>query len=120
MKLNTISVSILAATMITISGISALETITNAVVQEEGDWKTYISPDYKFSIEYPSGLDVKYGHSGFSNAQQIAFITFDFENNLDSYVISITPNDMNLLDYIEKYSHLYEGEKIQTLEKLLQ
>jgi hypothetical protein len=119
MKLKTISISILASAIITISGISALGTISNAIAQKDVGWRTFISPEYKFTIEYPTGLYVTYGHSIISNTQQVAFGVFTDSKDSNRYIMSIHSNDMSLLDYIDKVSlsPLYPSDKKQILEK---
>ncbi len=99
MKSKTMFVSILASAIITISGISTLGTITNAVAQGEGDWKTYISPKFKFSIEYPSDLET---HDYLSDPKgpSLAFWSFESAATSESSLLYINPNNMSLSEFV--------------------
>ena len=99
MKSKTMFISILAATIIAISGISALGTISNAVAQEEGTWRTFISPEYKFSIDYPADLEAHVYLSS-SKGPELDFLAFEPGTTSESSFRYINPNNMSLSEFV--------------------
>jgi hypothetical protein len=75
MKIKSAFVSLLTATGIAVGCIAALGITTNAVAHEDKNWKTFISPEYKFSIDYPSDLEA-YNHLSGSKIPSVFFFNF--------------------------------------------
>ncbi len=100
MKIKPISISILTATIITISGISALGTISNAIAQEDVGWRTFISPEYKFSIDYPADLEA---HDLLSSSKGPEIAFYSLENlgfTSEPSFLYINPNNMSLSEFV--------------------
>jgi len=79
--------------------------ITNAVFAqiEDVDWSTFKNSDYGFSIEYPKDLE---DHDYINIDSNVVFYNFDMDINspiyLMSAILNIHPNNMTLLDYVDK------------------
>jgi hypothetical protein len=101
MKSNTMILPILSATIITVSGIYALGITIDAVAHEGKNWKTFISPEYKFSIDYPSDLET---HNYLSNSKIPSVFFFNFKSGAISEPsnLYIHQNNMSLQEFVNR------------------
>jgi hypothetical protein len=101
MKSNTMFLVILSATIITVSGIYALGITTNAVAHEDKNWKTFISPEYKFRIDYPSDLKA---HNYLSDSKIPSVFFFNFKSGATSEPsnLYIHQNNMSLQEFVDR------------------
>ena len=99
MKSKTMFISILIAMIITINSILPNGLITNAIAQEEGGWKTLISPEYKFSIEYPADLEAQDSLSG-PEPPVVIFMSSGLSSTSEPSILNIHPNNMSLSEFV--------------------
>jgi hypothetical protein len=81
MKLNTMLIPMLSATIITVSGVCSLGMTTNAVAHEGKNWNTFVSPEYKFTIDCRSDLGA---HNHLSDPEIPSVFFFNFKSGLTS------------------------------------
>ena len=100
MKINAILILTLYATIITVNGVSALGITTNAVAHEDKNWKTFISPEYKFSMDYPTDLEV---HNHLSDSKVPSVFFFNFKSGLTSEpsILYIHQNNLSLHEFVD-------------------
>ena len=81
--------------------------ITNAFAQGDENWKTFISPEYKFSIDYPADLEAHYYLSS-SKLPNVYFYSNDYSPP-SSLILNIFPKNMSLQGCID---HTVVGQKL--------
>jgi hypothetical protein len=77
--------------------------IINVSAQLDNDWKTFISPKYKFSMDYPSKLIVQNGLDS-SDLPTVSFIYGDPKiSGVDSSYLTIFPNNTSFFKEMDKF-----------------
>ena len=100
MKSNTLFIPILSAAIIAAGGIYALGITSNAVAHEDKNWKTFISPEYKFSIDYPSDLQA-HNHLSDSKIPSVFFFNFKSGATSEPSSLHIHQNDKSLQEFVD-------------------
>lgn len=100
MKSNTMLNPMLSAAIIAVGGIYALGMTTNAAAHEDKNWKTFISPEYKFSIDYASDLEA---HNYLSDSKIPSVFFFNFRSGATSEPsnLHIHQNNMSLQEFVD-------------------
>ena len=101
MKSNTMFLSMLSAAIIAISGIYTLDITTNAVAHEDKNWKTFISPEYKFSIDYASDLEA-HNYLSVSKTPSVFFFNFKSGQTSEPSNLYIHQNDVSLQEFVDR------------------
>ena len=100
MKSNTMLIPMLSAAIIAVGGIYALGMTTNAVAHEDKNWKTFISPEYKFSIDYASDLEA-HNHLSDSKIPSVFFFNFKSGATSEPSSLYIHQNDRSLQEFVD-------------------
>lgn len=82
-----------------ITGICVITPLSITSAQIDTEWKLFTSLSFKFSIEYPSELDVE--NNLFTTAR-VLFVPPTLDSQFGSVFVAVYPHDMDLQEFIDE------------------